>query len=106
MPEQAPSDLESARILSDKIEQARRSGAYMVAIYHLTEERKVQLDRVTHNFPVVDFDGSVDMLKRDLDAEKAGMLPAPPQELQPARDAAAPVINLFGDGPSKNEDPS
>lgn len=93
MPE-PPADLETAKNLSIAIEKARASGSYLVAIYHVTDGHKVQLDRLTNNFPVVDFENCVKMLEADLKGERDGFIQqrAAMQEVMPV----APIVDLFG----------
>ena len=94
---QPPADLETAKNLSTAIERARASGIYLVAVFHVTAERKVQLDRVSHNFPLVDFENCVRMLDDDLSGERDGFVQQ--REAMAQADPVAPVINLFGSQP-------
>lgn len=94
-----PNDLETAKVLSEKIEVARQAGRYMVAVFHVDAESKLHLNRGCHNFPVVDFENVIKLLKTDLEQEKAGIMPQPQRETMEQAAPVAPVIDLFGKKP-------
>lgn len=100
---EAPADLETAKTLSTAIERARTSGSYLVAVFHVTENHKLQLDRVSHNFPLVDFENCVKLLDEDLSGERDGLTQQ--REAMAQASPVAPVVNLFGSQPPAADDP-
>lgn len=102
-PQQEPADWPTIKGISEKIEQARKAGKYMVAVFHVDANNKLTLDRACYGFPVVDFENAVNLLKTDLDKERAGV---PDQETRKKMEQAEPqppVINLFGTKPASPE---
>ena len=100
-PEAPPVTDEEKTKAAELIQVATESGSYLVAVFHVTEERKVRLDRVSRAFPMVDFDNCVKLLKDDLDGEKAGAIAQ--REAMPEVSPIAPVVDLFGKPPGSAE---
>ena len=96
-----PEDQESAAAIAESIAQARRAGSYMVAVYSLADG-KITLKRISHKFPVVDFENCVALLQNDLGGEKAGAAPPPREAMEPAT-PTPPVIDVFGNPPADDK---
>ena len=89
----AEQGIEVSSTIVSKLIQAQVTGSYLVAIVRRNDD-KLQLDRVTHNFPTNDFAGAVKLLDDDLTKEVG-----PPEAgtMQQAR--PAPLVNLFQQNP-------
>jgi hypothetical protein len=96
-PPTPPVSQEERQQLEALIESTFESGSYLVAIFQVTPERKVRLDRVSRSFPMVDFDSCVGLLKQDLDGEKAGAVTQ--RDAMTEAVPIAPVVDLFGTPP-------
>ena len=89
--------------MREAVTAARASGQFMVAVYFV-KDGKLTLKRISHNFPVVDFENCVSLLKDDLGGERAGASPPPREAMEPAT-PAPPVIDVFGDPPTEDNKP-
>lgn len=59
--------------LNQKIKEAKASGRYMVAVFHVVEDgakKDTHLWRLTHNFPEAMFATAVNLLRTNLDDAK------------------------------------
>jgi hypothetical protein len=61
--------------LDQHLAEAKQTDQYMVAIWHVTAEKKLKLFRITENFPVGDFSESISMLQRDLVLGESAPMP-------------------------------
>jgi len=91
-------DWDTVQIIAEKIEQARQAGKFMVCVFRVDDTGKLTLDRSTWQFPVVDFDSAVNLLKTDLDKSKAGVTET--REEMAEANPLPPVIDLFGKPPA------
>lgn len=53
----------------EELQKAEQAGRYMVAIWRV-EEGKLQLYRMTENFPVVDFENAINLLRENIERDQ------------------------------------
>lgn len=99
---QQRSDWDTIKEISAKIEDARKAGKFMVCVFHVDDQGKLTLNRACHDFPIVDFENSLNLLKQDMERERAGMVGVKPPEKMEQAEPAPPVIDLFGKPPANN----
>lgn len=95
-------DTETIKHVADWVTSAREGGRFMIAVFSIDTESRLFCKRACYNFPTVDFDNAVNLLKTDLEKERAGMRTEPDKPMEKA-EPTVPVIDLFGKKPEGDE---